>query len=223
MVVRSIGIMINFIVCEDNDIILNKNIDIINKVMFNNNISYKIYKFSSYNSELKKLIKEHIENKIYILDIELDNKSGIDIAREIRNNDLNSFIIISTVHSEYLPYTIKSKLLIFDFVSKFDDYENSLSTVIKNILSIYDESKILTITINGSIKKIKLNDILKIEYNNSLNQTSIKTKSKTYYTKKTLKVIEKNLDDRFIKTKDGKIINNNYIIDKKSINKKGVI
>lgn len=223
MVVRSIGIMINFIVCEDNDIILNKNIDIINKIMFNNNISYKIYKFSSYNSELKKLIKEHIENKIYILDIELDNKSGIDIAREIRNNDLNSFIIISTVHSEYLPYTIKSKLLIFDFVSKFDDYENSLSTVIKNILSIYDESKILTITINGSIKKIKLNDILKIEYNNSLNQTSIKTKSKTYYTKKTLKVIEKNLDDRFIKTKDGKIINNNYIIDKKSINKKGVI
>ncbi len=215
--------MINFIVCEDNDIILNKNIDIINKIMFNNNISYKIYKFSSYNSELKKLIKEHIENKIYILDIELDNKSGIDIAREIRNNDLNSFIIISTVHSEYLPYTIKSKLLIFDFVSKFDDYENSLSTVIKNILSIYDESKILTITINGSIKKIKLNDILKIEYNNSLNQTSIKTKSKTYYTKKTLKVIEKNLDDRFIKTKDGKIINNNYIIDKKSINKKGVI
>lgn len=135
--------MINFIVCEDNDIILNRNIDIINKAMFNNNIAYKIYKFSSYDDELKRIIKSNIENKIYILDIELDNRSGIDISREIRNEDLNSFIIISTAHTEYLPYTIKSKLLIFDFVSKFDDYENNLSRVINNILSTISESEIL--------------------------------------------------------------------------------
>ena len=30
--------MINFIVCEDSEIILERNIDVINKVMFNNNI-----------------------------------------------------------------------------------------------------------------------------------------------------------------------------------------
>ena len=83
--------MINFIVCEDSEIILERNIDVINKVMFNNNIEYRIYKFQSYNEELKNIIKEPVENKIYILDIELGSDSGIDLAGDIRKIDLTSF------------------------------------------------------------------------------------------------------------------------------------
>ena len=126
--------MINFIVCEDSEIILERNIDVINKVMFNNNIEYRIYKFQSYNEELKNIIKEPLENKIYILDIELGSDSGIDLAGDIRKIDLTSFIIISTVHSEYIPYTLKSKLLIFDYVSKLSNYNDDLSNAIKRIL-----------------------------------------------------------------------------------------
>lgn len=126
--------MINFIVCEDSEIILERNIDVINKVMFNNNIEYRIYKFQSYNEELKNIIKEPLENKIYILDIELGSDSGIDLAGDIRKIDLTSFIIISTVHSEYIPYTLKSKLLIFDYVSKLSNYNEDLSNAIKRIL-----------------------------------------------------------------------------------------
>lgn len=40
--------MINFVVCEDNKIILQRNIDIINRVMFKNNINYRVYSFSIY-------------------------------------------------------------------------------------------------------------------------------------------------------------------------------
>lgn len=126
--------MVNFIVCEDSEIILERNIDVINKVMFNNNIEYRIYKFQSYNEELKNIIKEPLENKIYILDIELGSDSGIDLAGDIRKIDLTSFIIISTVHSEYIPYTLKSKLLIFDYVSKLSNYNEDLSNAIKRIL-----------------------------------------------------------------------------------------
>ena len=118
--------MINFVVCEDNKIILQKNIDIINRVMFKNNINYRVYSFSNYSDDLKKLIKSDIGKKIYILDIELEDVSGIDIATNIREKDLNSFIIISTSYIDYLPYTLKSKLMLFDFVSKFDDYEKIL-------------------------------------------------------------------------------------------------
>ena len=126
--------MINFIVCEDSEIILERNIDVINKVMFNNNIEYRIYKFQSYNEELKNIIKEPLDNKIYILDIELGSDSGIDLAGDIRKIDLTSFIIISTVHSEYIPYTLKSKLLIFDYVSKLSNYNEDLSNAIKRIV-----------------------------------------------------------------------------------------
>ena len=141
--------MINFIVCEDSEIILERNIDVINKVMFNNNIEYRIYKFQSYNEELKNIIKEPLENKIYILDIELGSDSGIDLAGDIKKIDLTSFIIISTVHSEYIPYTLKSKLLIFDYVSKLSNYNEDLSNAIKRILKELKDQKRVETTKKG--------------------------------------------------------------------------
>ena len=125
--------MIDFIVCEDNKIILQKNIDIINKTMFKNNINYRLYKFTNYDNALKDLI-DNEDIKIYILDIELENTSGIDIARDIRRKDTKSIIIISTTYMEYLPYALKNKLMLFDFVSKFEDYEENLSKVINKAI-----------------------------------------------------------------------------------------
>ena len=122
--------MINFIVCEDNNVILQKNIEIINKTMFKNNINYRIYKYSNNNEDLQKIIQDDIGFKIYVLDIELEDTSGIDIARQIRQKDMQSIIIISTTYMEYLPYALKNKLMLFDYVSKFENYEENLSKVI---------------------------------------------------------------------------------------------
>jgi DNA-binding LytR/AlgR family response regulator len=146
--------MINFIVCEDNKIILQKNIDIINRTMFNNNLDYKIYPFLNYTEELNNLIKSDIENKIYILDIELGEMSGITIAQNIRDIDIKSFIIISTTHIDYLPYTLKSKLMLFDFISKFEDYNQNLSNAILKIVSSYKDNKHIKFESNGHTEKI---------------------------------------------------------------------
>lgn len=127
--------MINFIVCEDNKVILQKNIDIINKTMFKNNENYRIYKFTNNDKKIQELINDDIGFKIYILDIELENISGIDIARKIRKNDSNSIIIISTTYMEYLPYALKNKLMLFDYISKFENYEENLSKVINNAIN----------------------------------------------------------------------------------------
>lgn len=202
--------MINFIVCEDNKIILQKNIDIINKVMFNNNLNYRIYPFSSYNDDLKKIIKSPEDKKIYILDIELDNKSGIEIAREIRKEDLDSFIVISTAHTEYLPYTLKSKLLIFDFVSKFDDYESNVSRVINNILDEYPETKKLVIKVGKTITEINFDDIISLKYDSRVRKTVIKTNTRDYEVNKPLISLTKDLDQRFQKQDNGIIINTNH-------------
>ena len=72
------------------------------------------------------------------MDIELEDVSGIDIARDIRETDLNNFIIISTSYVDYLPYTLKSKLMLFDFVSKFEDYERNLTSVLNRALNSYN-------------------------------------------------------------------------------------
>ena len=132
--------MLNFVVCEDNKVILQKNIDIINSVMFKNNINYRVYSFSSFSEELKELMNSNIGQIIYILDIELEDASGLDIAAEIRKKDLDSFIIISTSYIDYLPYTLKSKLMLFDFVSKFENYEQNLLSVLYKILASINET-----------------------------------------------------------------------------------
>ena len=97
-------------------------------------MDYRIYQFTNNSKELQNLIKDPIGKKIYILDIELDTDSGIDIARRIRDIDKESVIIISTTYIEYLPFALKNKLMLFDFVSKFEDYEDNLSKVIDNAL-----------------------------------------------------------------------------------------
>ena len=48
--------------------------------------------------------------------------------------DLDSIIIISTAYVEYLPLALKNKLMLYDFISKFEDYEENLSKVINNAL-----------------------------------------------------------------------------------------
>ena len=84
--------MINFIVVDDFKEITKKVENIINKIMMNNKIEYKVHIFYDYNSEFKKIVNEPLTNKIYFLDIETNSASGIDIARLIRKNDLESII-----------------------------------------------------------------------------------------------------------------------------------
>ena len=196
--------MVNFIVCEDNKVILQKNVDIINKTMFENNIDYRIYPFSEYSDSFKNIIKTDIKNKIYILDIELDDVSGIDIARDIRCTDMESLIIISTTHTEYLPYTLKSKIMLFDYVSKFEDYEENLSSVIIRGLNSLSLNKCINFKSNNQDIKIPLIDILFIKYNVNKKCTVIKTVDGYYETNDSYELLINSLNDSFEK------INQNY-------------
>ena len=86
--------------------------------------------------------------KIYILDLELPGKSGIDIAREIRKVDWDSIIIILTSHDELELKLLKEKLLILDFISKFDDYENRLSDTLKMVIDKARTKKVISFKSN---------------------------------------------------------------------------
>ncbi len=129
--------MINFIVCEDNKIIRERNIEIINDVMFKNKVDYRVYQFSNYSNELKTIIKSNKKNKIYLLDIELEDSSGLSIATDIRDMDLDSVIILCTSYVEFLPYILKSKLSIFDFISKFENYDANIFSSLDRAVLLY--------------------------------------------------------------------------------------
>ena len=100
--------MIKYVVIDDEPKDLELVEKIINKVLFKTENEYEIHKFSKYNSELEKIIIDNSQPKVYIIDIELDNKkSGLDIARQIRENDWDSEIIIITNHDRMFETVYK--------------------------------------------------------------------------------------------------------------------
>ena len=163
--------MINFIICDDNKYVRDINKNIISKLAMPYDFNYKIYSFEKYNKEFKKIINSTVETKIYILDLELPNKTGIEIAREIRKVDWDSFIIVLTSHDELELKILKQKLL------------NTLS-----------------FKCNRELHNIKNDNILFIYKNTALNKITIVTKENSYNVRESLSNIVKKLNNKFYQT-----------------------
>ena len=192
--------MINFIVCDDNKYARDINEKIIKKITMPYDFEYEIYSFEKYNINMKNLIKTPTYTKIYILDLELPGKSGIDIAREIRKEDWDSIIIILTSHDELELKLLKQKLLILDFISKFDDIEKSLTKTINMVIKNLDTKKVLTFRSNKEIHHVKLDNILYLYRDNNTLQTMVVTNDGEYNIRDSLVSISKKLDQRFYQT-----------------------
>ena len=75
--------------------------NLVEEFMLKTEYEYHITLFDDYTEEFNKIIKTKENFKIYILDIEMPSKSGIDVARTIRRFDVNSIIIFLSGHKEF--------------------------------------------------------------------------------------------------------------------------
>lgn len=192
--------MINFILCDDNKYVRDINETIISKIAMPFDFNYVVHSFDKYSVKLKNLINSPSDIKIYILDLELPGKSGIDIAREIRKVDWDSIIIILTSHDELELNVLKQKLLIFDFISKFDNYEDRLSDAIKMVIEKVNVMKIISFKCNKEIHHVKLDNIMYVYKDSTTEKTTIVTTDGVYPIRDPLSSIADKLDLRFYQT-----------------------
>lgn len=211
--------MINFIICDDEKAITDIVKNIITKAMFKTNIDYKIHIFNDYDSNFYNISNSDIENKIYILDIEVGKNSGIDVAKKIRNKDWYSVIVILTSHYELEYLTYKSRLLVLDFISKFDLYDQKIYDVLNLCIENKLENKKLIVKINRKIEQIEFNNILYIAYDSYTRKVKIVTKTKEYEVNDTLKDIAKELKGKFVYTHRACIVNMNNVETIDTVNK----
>lgn len=202
--------MLKFIICEDNKDFLINDCQVINQAMMMSNTEYKTFKFYEYNSDLKKLINSS-GTKIYIIDLELKTRSGLDIVREIREKDFYSQIIISSAHDELENRVFKSKMMIFDFISKYDNHNEKLKETIKLILTILEKRNVIKIGTKTSTILIDTNDILYIMKENIDKKCTIKTKDDKFIISTNLCNIEKKLKKNFIKSHRSCLVNPKHI------------
>lgn len=175
--------------------------------MMKNNVSYKCHKFSDYNSSFFDIANKKMSCKIYILDIEVNMKSGIDVARQIREKDFDSIIIFVTSH-ENMGYTIlKNEFMFLSFISKFDNYESKLKIAINKAIKIIGERKILRFENNGILYTIPLNDIIYITRDSVERKSIIHTEYTEFKINKSLLELKRMLSSRFKHSHRSCIIN----------------
>lgn len=212
--------MINFIIYEDDKITQKEYSEVINKFMMNKDVQYQITKINFYNNTTMSLIKSLEGKKIFVIDIEVPGKSGLEFAREIRNNkDWTNPIIICTSHKELKNTGFASRLLMLDFISKDEHILNNLEESIEVAFEILNCHKSYNFRYNGEYYQIPYESILYIEKNLNDNYATLFTKRSSYTIKDSIINIFSLLnDERFLKCSRSCIVNTDNILSIDFIN-----
>lgn len=202
--------MINFIIYEDDKNIRDQYISIIIKLMGDRSDCYSIVEVDSYDKNAKKALSIP-GKKIYILDVEVPGKSGLDLAREIREKgDWESQIIIVTSHDSLQQNVFTSKLLTLNFISKFNNVSEELKNTLIVSYMIVTNSECLKFQYNGEFQQFYYNDILYIKREpNDVDTTIVLADGSKKYTTYKIGKLEETLrhDPRFFRTHRGCIVN----------------
>ena len=203
--------MINFIIYEDEEYFYNLYCEVIHKFMGRNDDRYKIHIFKEYSDEMVEFIKKVSGQNIFILDIEVKGKSGIDLARIIRKykKSFDNQILIATAHQDLVENAFHRKLLMVDFISKFDSLEDYLIASFMESYEFFNQNKFLSYKQDGEVIRIPYNDILFIEKDTYEECLYIETLDDRYRYNGSITKIEKQLkdDQRFFKTHRSCIVN----------------
>lgn len=173
--------MLRFIVCEDNKDFLSRLCNAINKTMMPYNFEYKISRFTNYTKEVSEIIKRKNEQKVYILDIELGDVSGLEIASEIRENDLESIIIFVTAHNECKNDIFYSRLLAIDYIPKDRLWQDRFESTILYTIKAINRRRVLSFEFNYNSYRVPFDDILYIEKVQDNQKCIIKTENGNQY------------------------------------------
>lgn len=204
--------MINFIICDDVKQYREMVEHIVISYMMKNKLEYKTHVFKDYDSEFMKIVESKLPFKVYILDIETPSKSGIDIARIIRNHDVDSVLIFLTGHQELGHVVMKNDFLFLSYINKFDDCENRLIKSLDKALQMFKIKNVIRFKDNGIVYTIPQEDILYITRDSVDRKCIIVTDYNEFKVGKNLSELEKMVNDNFIKTHRACLMNSKRIM-----------
>lgn len=203
--------MLDIVVYEDNKVFLQKNISSINLALADYDIDYRIHKYDSYCEELDTIIKNNVSKKIYILDVEVNGVSGLEIAAKIRKYDWDSIIIIATAFDKYKNDVFYIRLMVLDFVSKYSGYESRIIDDIRLAVSIIDKQRVFTFKYNHVVYRIPYSQICYIEKEPVIKRCIIHTVNNQYRITGSINCILSHLGEPFCRTHQSCIVNLNNI------------
>ena len=135
IILRRIFYMFHFVVCDDNQVILQKLASTLENIFTKHNFDATV---SFQTDNVDKLLEYVDSNKIDVLFLDINlksNKTGLEIAEIIRKKNKNLYLIFTTGHLEYAMLAYKYKT--FDYIAKPFNYERLEDTVVR----LFDDIK----------------------------------------------------------------------------------
>lgn len=202
----------NFIIYEDDSSFVKTYRSVINRIMGGNKINYNVFELNSFNDYLN--LDNNGVNKVYIFDIEVPGKTGIELAKKIRKDgDWSSPIILVSNHIEFQNIGYTKNLLMLDFILKDINIYDNLYGALNIALEINSSKKTFCFSKRGELFQIPYQDILYIEKNINDNCSMIVTKGDSYQIRETIQNLEKEFSDSefFFKSHRSYLVNLNNI------------
>lgn len=189
-------------ICDDNPKITEE----LNKMLFD----YNPYLFDTYTyyNPLKLLNHFQEENfDFFILDIEMDEMSGIDLAKKIREQGVFSPIVFLTSYKEYMEDVFQVQT--FDYLLKPLTKERLTQVLDKLKRHLVTSEKYFIFSLNKVTHKIPTKNIVFFEKDKR--QVIIHTSEETYKPYMTTDDVQEQLGNEFVQIHASFIINCSFI------------
>jgi len=151
----------NIIICDDNQLDLNKIINI-TKNYFNDQQDFccKIHSFHDYNHDFINFIyTNRLSNLIYLLDIETPSGNGFDMARIIKRLDQNIPVLYITEHYKNYSKRALDTCDMDGYINKFGNLNEELKNKLEKITNLKGKKYLLNVKNKNNIYKLNIKHI----------------------------------------------------------------
>lgn len=201
--IEKVGRNMNIFICDDNKSIL----DYISNVINTNYKEFKIYTYSNYEEIITNIKNKKVD--ILIMDIVLNDNTGINIVKENQNYLSNTQVIYITAYDDYIEDCFETNLTYI--LRKPINEEKLLLAINKALSNINDLNKSIMVKIGKDNKKINIKDINYIESEGRIIKINLSNDIIKVYGK--ISDIDDQLGSSFVRIHKSYLVNMNRIIN----------
>lgn len=200
--------MLNFVLCDDNLHLLDRLEKMLETIFTKNNYDASVVFKSDHADDILNYIDDNTAD-VLMLDINLrSNKSGLELAEEIRKRKKNPYLIFTTGHLEYAMVAYRYKT--FDYLPKPIVYDRLEDTITR----LFEDANELSKTYIKIDNKNTIIDEAEIQY---IKKDGMKlvfhTSSRDYDTYNSFNKFQDKLPDTYVRCHKSYIANMNQIKD----------
>lgn len=173
-----------------------------------------LFDYFNVDTSLDKSILNNKMYSIYFLDIDLNDKNGINIAKEIKHTNHNAIIIFVTAKNDLIYNAITIQPFYFIRKSHLDD---DLKIAFSLLKAHFNKKEYYSFKYDSEYIKVYIDDIIYFETEDHL--TSLYTTFKHYHIYKPLKTLLNEINSPFlIQANRKQCFNLSHVLEKKKNN-----